>query len=46
MTTAFDPITVTDAVHASGGTIFASLLHTGRIGHPSLLPDPRWSRTS
>lgn len=31
--------TVTDAVHAAGGTIFAQLMHTGRIGHPSLLPD-------
>ncbi|WP_416966864.1 alkene reductase [Streptomyces sp. 4F14] len=30
---------VTDAVHARGGTIFAQLMHTGRIGHPSLLPD-------
>ncbi|MFD2470268.1 alkene reductase [Amycolatopsis silviterrae] len=30
---------VTDAVHAKGGTIFAQLMHTGRIGHPSLLPD-------
>lgn len=26
---------VTDAVHAGGGTIFAQLMHTGRIGHPS-----------
>jgi N-ethylmaleimide reductase len=31
--------TVTDAVHAAGGVIFAQLMHTGRIGHPSLLPD-------
>ncbi|MEV6569434.1 alkene reductase [Streptomyces kronopolitis] len=31
--------TVTDAVHREGGTIFAQLMHTGRIGHPSLLPD-------
>jgi len=31
--------TVTDAVHAAGGTIFAQLMHTGRNGHPSLLPD-------
>ncbi|MFC1403046.1 MULTISPECIES: alkene reductase [Streptacidiphilus] len=31
--------TVTDAVHAAGGTIFAQLMHAGRIGHPSLLPD-------
>ncbi len=30
---------VTDAVHAEGGKIFAQLLHTGRIGHPVLLPD-------
>lgn len=29
---------VTDAVHAEGGVIFAQLMHTGRIGHPSLLP--------
>ncbi|ARF81983.1 alkene reductase [Kitasatospora aureofaciens] len=31
--------TVTDAVHAEGGVIFAQLMHTGRIGHPSLLPE-------
>ncbi|BBA97376.1 putative oxidoreduxtase [Actinacidiphila reveromycinica] len=30
---------VTAAVHAAGGRIFAQLMHTGRIGHPSLLPD-------
>ncbi|MEH0420818.1 alkene reductase [Streptomyces sp. B21-083] len=30
---------VTDAVHAEGGTIFAQLMHGGRLGHPSLLPD-------
>ncbi|MFJ3921908.1 alkene reductase [Streptomyces sp. NPDC090022] len=30
---------VTTAVHAAGGRIFAQLMHTGRIGHPSLLPD-------
>jgi N-ethylmaleimide reductase len=30
---------VTDAVHAKGGVIFAQLMHTGRIGHPDLLPD-------
>jgi N-ethylmaleimide reductase len=30
---------VTESVHAAGGRIFAQLLHTGRIGHPSLLPD-------
>ena len=29
---------VTDTVHANGGVIFAQLMHTGRIGHPSLLP--------
>ncbi|MEU4806026.1 alkene reductase [Actinosynnema sp. NPDC023587] len=29
---------VTDAVHAHGGRIFAQVMHTGRIGHPSLLP--------
>ncbi|MFF3941010.1 alkene reductase [Streptomyces phaeofaciens] len=27
---------VTDAVHAEGGAIFLQLMHTGRIGHPSL----------
>lgn len=26
--------TVTDAVHAEGGVIYAQLMHTGRIGHP------------
>jgi N-ethylmaleimide reductase len=26
---------VTDAVHAAGGTIFAQLWHTGRVGHSS-----------
>ena len=30
---------VTDEVHAAAGTIFAQLMHAGRIGHPSLLPD-------
>ncbi|GAB3970079.1 alkene reductase [Actinoallomurus acanthiterrae] len=30
---------VTDAVHREGGVIFAQLMHSGRIGHPSLLPD-------
>ncbi|MGP3737511.1 alkene reductase (plasmid) [Streptomyces sp. GDS52] len=30
---------VTDAVHAAGGRIFAQLTHTGRIGHPRMLPD-------
>lgn len=29
---------VADAVHAAGGTIFAQLMHAGRISHPSLLP--------
>jgi N-ethylmaleimide reductase len=29
---------VTSAVHAAGGTIFAQLMHTGRIGHKDLLP--------
>ncbi|MEE1754837.1 alkene reductase [Streptomyces sp. SP18CS02] len=31
--------TVTDAVRAKGGRIFAQLMHTGRIGHPDLLAD-------
>jgi N-ethylmaleimide reductase len=26
-------------VHRKGGVIFAQLMHTGRVGHPSLLPD-------
>jgi N-ethylmaleimide reductase len=30
---------VTQAVHDRGGVIFAQLMHTGRVGHPSLLPD-------
>lgn len=30
---------VTGAVHAKGGRIFAQLMHTGRIGHPNNLPD-------
>lgn len=30
---------VTGAVHDRGGRIFAQILHTGRIGHPVLLPD-------
>ncbi|MYS25051.1 N-ethylmaleimide reductase [Streptomyces sp. DvalAA-14] len=29
---------VTDAVHTAGGRIFAQLMHTGRIGHPSVSP--------
>ncbi|MFJ2954387.1 alkene reductase [Streptomyces sp. NPDC087270] len=29
---------VTDAVHCEGGVIFAQLMHTGRLSHPSLLP--------
>lgn len=32
---------VTDAVHASGGLIFAQLMHTGRVGHPSTYADPQ-----
>jgi N-ethylmaleimide reductase len=32
---------VTDAVHANGGVIFAQLMHTGRIGHPSLYETPQ-----
>ncbi|MEU6591707.1 alkene reductase [Streptomyces sp. NPDC046881] len=30
---------VTEAVHREGGVIYAQLMHSGRIGHPSLLPD-------
>jgi N-ethylmaleimide reductase len=30
---------VTDAVHAQGSLIFLQLMHTGRISHPSLLPN-------
>lgn len=30
---------VTDAVHAKGGHIFLQLWYTGRISHPSLLPN-------
>ncbi|GAB3271433.1 alkene reductase [Kineosporia babensis] len=29
---------VAEAVHAQGGRIFCQLMHTGRIGHESLLP--------
>ncbi|MFJ5974867.1 alkene reductase [Streptomyces sp. NPDC093060] len=28
---------VTDAVHAKGGVIYLQLMHTGRVGHPSLM---------
>ena len=31
--------TVTDAVHANGGRMFAQLWYCGRISHPDLLPD-------
>ncbi|MFJ8026813.1 alkene reductase [Streptomyces sp. NPDC096311] len=27
---------VTDAVHAEGGAVFLQIMHTGRVGHPSL----------
>ncbi|QUX27938.1 alkene reductase [Nocardiopsis akebiae] len=30
---------VTDAVHERGGHIFAQIMHSGRVGHPSLYPD-------
>ena len=30
---------VTDAVHGRGGRIFLQLMHSGRVGHASLLPD-------
>ncbi|MDH2390354.1 alkene reductase [Streptomyces sp. HNM0663] len=30
---------VTDAVHEKGGVIFAQIMHSGRIGHPVLLPE-------
>ncbi|MFF0734277.1 alkene reductase [Streptomyces chartreusis] len=28
---------VTDAVHAEGGVIFLQIMHTGRVGHPTLM---------
>ncbi|MFJ2210929.1 alkene reductase [Streptomyces sp. NPDC101062] len=28
---------ITDAVHAEGGAIFLQIMHTGRVGHPSLM---------
>ena len=31
---------IADAVHGEGGLIFCQLMHTGRIGHSSLLPPP------
>ncbi|MGY2402130.1 alkene reductase [Pseudomonas sp. SDO5271_S396] len=31
--------TVTDAVHAEGGVIFAQLWHVGRVSHPGLQPE-------
>jgi len=31
---------VGEAVHARGGIVFCQLMHTGRIGHSSLLPEP------
>lgn len=31
---------VADSVHEHGGRIFCQLMHTGRIGHSSLLPAP------
>lgn len=30
---------VTDAVHTKGGKIFMQIMHSGRISHPSLLPN-------
>lgn len=30
---------IATAVHADGGRIFCQLMHTGRIGHPTLLPE-------
>ncbi|MFE2295053.1 alkene reductase [Streptomyces sp. NPDC059452] len=30
---------VTGAVHDAGGRIFVQLMHSGRVGHPSLYPD-------
>nr|WP_296767425.1 alkene reductase [Rhodococcus sp. (in: high G+C Gram-positive bacteria)] len=34
---------VTDGVHAAGGRIVAQLMHSGRIGHPSLYPSAHMS---
>lgn len=34
---------VTDAVHRAGGRIVAQLIHSGRIGHPSLYPSAHQS---
>ena len=31
---------MTAAVHAAGGVTCAQLMHTGRIGHPSLYAEP------
>lgn len=33
---------VTDAVHERGGLIFAQLMHTGRVGHPSVYEQDLW----
>ncbi|UAA39914.1 alkene reductase [Paraneptunicella aestuarii] len=34
---------VTEAVHNAGGHIFAQVMHSGRIGHPSLYPSAHQS---
>ncbi|MBW1602693.1 alkene reductase [Streptomyces sp. JJ66] len=34
---------VTEAVHSAGGRIVVQLMHSGRIGHPSLYPDAHQS---